>query len=126
VEKSNLLIAFLAGVIVAMGTALVIQNTQFPQAQAQSASDGPTMFAVTGTGNQGQSKDVLFLVDPQSPRLCVYEYQGGRLTLAAVRNIEYELRFQEWAPRGKDQTPPVREMLEASEEQPEDGGRRRR
>ena len=88
---------------------------------AQTSGSGPGVFAVTGSGTQGQSRDVLFVIDQESRRLGVYEYKDGRLELTAVRNTEYEFRFQEWSPRGKDQRPPVNDMRKASEQ--EGGGR---
>ena len=117
-DRSQMVIGFLMGLVVAMGAALVVQSgNALPQARAQTAGQGPGVFAVTGSGTQGQSRDVLFILDPETSRIAVYEYKDGRLDLSAVRNIEYELRFQEWSARGKQQTPPVNDMRKASEEQ---------
>ena len=109
-DRSNLVIAFLAGVCVALGTALVLQSGDaLPRAYAQ-ASGGGEMFAVTGTGTSGQGRDVIFVVDSRSQRLGIYEYKDGRISLGAVRNLEYDLLFQEWSPSGKTQAPSVKEM----------------
>ncbi len=114
-DRSHLLIAFLLGVCVALGTALVLQSGDaLPRAHAQASGSGE-MFAVTGTGTTSQGHDVLFLVDSRSSRLAVYEYKGGRLTVGAIRNLEYDLRFQEFP--GKKQNPSVRDMKELSEKQ---------
>lgn len=114
-QRSQLFVGFLLGVVVALAGAFVARSdSALPTAQADAAG-GQQMFAVVGTGTQGQSRDVLFLIDPSAPRLAVYEYKDGRLELGAVRNIEFDLRFQEYAPRGKDQRPSVRDMKQQTE-----------
>lgn len=121
-DRSSLTIGFLLGMVIALAVALVVQSGQaLPQAYAQTSGSGPGVFAVTGSGTQGQSRDVLFVIDQESRRLGVYEYKDGRLELTAVRNTEFEFRFQEWSPRGKEQRPSVNDMRKASEQQ--DGGR---
>lgn len=117
-DRTSMTIGFLLGAVVALSAALVVQSGQvLPRANAQTAGGHHQMFAVTGSGTQGQSRDVLFVVDPESNRLSVYEYKDGRLELTAVRNTEYERRFEEWSPRGKEQRPPVGDMRKASEQQ---------
>lgn len=117
-DRSSMTIGFLLGMVIALGAALVVQSGQaLPQAYAQTAGSGPGVFAVTGSGTQGQSRDVLFVIDQESRRLGVYEYKDGRLECTAIRNTEYEFRFQEWSPRGKEQRPSVNDMRKASEEQ---------
>jgi hypothetical protein len=82
-------------------------------ARAQNAPGGTaTMYAVTNTGSQGQGKDYLFLVDGESTRLAVYELNGGRLSMVAVRNLEFDLQYQEWSPRGRAQVPSVEDVRE--------------
>ncbi len=122
-DRNSLTIGFLLGMVIALAVALVVQSGQaLPRAYAQTSGSGPGVFAVTGSGTQGQSRDVLFVIDQESRRLGVYEYKDGRLELTAVRNTEYEFRFQEWSPRGKEQRPSVNDMRKASEQQ-EGGGR---
>lgn len=122
-DRSSMTIGFLLGMVIALAIALVVQSGQaLPHAYAQTSGNGPGVFAVTGSGTQGQSRDVLFMIDPESRRLGVYEYKDGRLELTAVRNTEFEFRFQEWSPRGKEQRPSVNDMRKASEQQ-EGGGR---
>ena len=128
-QRSQVIIAFLLGACVTLGAALMLQSQSqvLTPAYGQAAAGGASnMFMVTGSGTQGQSRDVLFLIDAAAPRLAVYEYKDGRLELGAVRNIEYELRFEEWSQRGKDQRPGVKEMKDTSEPDDEDGKRRRR
>ena len=89
-DRSHALVAFLLGVCAALGVALVLQSgNALPQAHAQASGSGE-MFAVTGTGTSGQSRDVLFLIDSRATRVAVYEYKDGNLSLGAVRNIEYD------------------------------------
>ena len=124
-DRSQWVIAFLTGVCVALGAALVVQSGDaLPRAHAQASGAAGGMVAVTGTGTSGQSRDVLFLLDSNQTRLAVYEYKDGRMTLGAVRNIEFDLRFNEFP--GKKQTPSVKEMKELSEKQASGGGGRRR
>lgn len=124
-DRSHVVIAFLSGVCLALGTALMLQSGDaLPRAHAQSASGGGEMFAVTGTGYQGQSKDALFIVDSRSQRLAVYEYNNRKLTLACVRNMEYDLLFQEFSnPKNGQQDPSVAEMRKA---QNNAGGKKKR
>jgi hypothetical protein len=123
-DRNQLVIAFLLGVCVALGVALIVQSGEaLPRAHAQAAAGGE-LFAVTGTGTTGQSRDVIFLVDAGQTRLMVYEYKDGRLSLGAVRNFEFETRFQEWSPKGRDQMPSVKDMRDLSEKT--GGGEKRR
>lgn len=85
-----------------------------PRAVFAQQAGGPSLFAVTAPG-QGQGNNVLFVIDPSSARLLVYEHRaGGMIELTAVRNIEYETQFQQWpAPDAKAPTgsqPPVKEI----------------
>jgi hypothetical protein len=117
-NRNQVTIGFLFGMVCALGLALLVQSgAALPAAHAQTAGGGTGMFAVTGSGTQGQSRDVLFIVDPASTRLMVYEFKDGTLTLSAVRNIEFEMRFQEYSARGKTQNPSVGSMREESEKQ---------
>lgn len=81
-----------------------------PRAQAQQAG-GQQMFAVVGAG-QGQGSNVLFVIDPPSARLMVYEHRaGGKLELVTVRNMEHELRYEQWPKNGPRATiPSVEDM----------------
>lgn len=81
-----------------------------PRASAQQAG-GQQMFAVIGAG-QGQGNNVLYVIDPPSARLLVYEHRaGGRVELVTVRNMEHEARFEQWPAEGpRASIPPVKEM----------------
>jgi hypothetical protein len=122
-DRSQMVIGFLLGLVVALGAALVVQTGQvLPQAHAQTAGNSQGLFAVTGSGTQGQSRDVLFVVDPQSTRLGVYEYKDGSLSLTAIRNVQFDFRYQEFSQRGKQQTPSVGDVRKATEREEGGGG----
>jgi hypothetical protein len=110
--------AFLLGAITALGFALVSRDggQVLAPAYGQAASSGAKFTMVTGTGTQSQSRDILFLFDEENRRLAIYEYKDGSLSLGAIRNIDYDLRFETWSPRGKEQVPTVKDMKKASEE----------
>jgi len=91
-----------------------------PVAQAQQAG-GPQLFALTAPG-QNQGHNVLFVIDPETTRLLVYEHRtgGGKgsLQLVAVRSLADEREFLEWPdPKAKVQMPSVAEIRKALEEQ---------
>ena len=77
------------------------------------------LFAITAPGaNQGQN--VLFVLDPESTRLLVYEHRAGgakgALKLVAVRNLQHEREFEEWpGPKAKVQVPSVGSLREELE-----------
>lgn len=94
-------------------------------ALAQQAG-GQQMFAVTAPG-QAQGSNVLFVIDPESLRLAVYEHRvGGKLELKAVRNVAWELRYEQWpAPDAKAATgtePDVRDVKKQVERPTPPGG----
>ena len=75
------------------------------------------VVALTAPGN-GNGSNVLFLIDSDRQRVLVYEHKtGGKLTLTAVRNYEYEIEFEQW-PGDKARTapePPVGELKDAAD-----------
>jgi len=129
-NRSSLVIAFLMGVIVTLGFALLSQNDRYlPAAYADGGSGGSSgIFMVTNNGTSAQGKDMLFLVESTDlgKRLAIYEYAGGRLELGAVRNIDYDLRFESWSKKGNQQKPSVKEQKKNSERADEDDKKSRR
>jgi hypothetical protein len=122
--RAQVIIAFLLGVVAALGAALVLTTTQpgFPQAHAQTSGNND-MLALMGNGNQGQSKDNIFIVDSKALRLAVYSYNNGNLNLACVRNIQYDLKFQEFPGKSNPSVAQVREKILAEEEKEAAGGK---
>ncbi len=126
-DRSHLVIAFLSGVCVALAAALIVQSGEaLPKAYAQAGGSAGEITAITGTGTSGQSRDVLFMIDAGQTRLMVYEYKDGRLQLGAVRNFEYETRFQDWSADGKQQKPSVKDMRDLTENAGKPSKKRRR
>ena len=82
-----------------------------PLAEAQQAGKSQ-LFALVAPG-QNQGQNVLFVIDPHTTQLAVYEHRAnGPLELRMVRNLEHDLRFDEWPlPRLKRQSPSVKDML---------------
>lgn len=96
-----------------------------PPALAQQAG-GAQMFAVTAPG-QGQGMNVLFVIDPPSQRILVYEHRaGGKLELVAVRSLEFDVQFQQWPAPAKGvqggTSPDVKDLKEAITKQTNRGG----
>ena len=115
-DRSKLVIAFLLGVCAALSVALIVQSgNAIPRAYAQASGQAGDIFAVTGTGTQGQGRDVLFVIDSAQTRLMVYEYKNERLTVGAIRNFEFDARFQEFPGKRKPQKPTVAEMKKLSD-----------
>jgi hypothetical protein len=76
------------------------------------AGNGSSSGGVTAvTGNtDSQSRDLLYVIDTTARTLCVYEYLGGKLNLAAARNIKFDFMLDEWRPR--TQKPSVKEIYD--------------
>jgi len=104
--KSNQVIAFLLGAVVALGSAVVtMMFTQQPTPVHATEAGAGDVFGMLGTAYQQQGRDTLFLVDATGRRLAIYEYKNERLRLAAVRNIRWDFKYEEFP--GKTQTPSV-------------------
>lgn len=122
---------FFAGLALAFGLCALNPSSSLPSAQAQARAPAPGLSVTTNQGTQAQGKDLVFLVDSTegSRRLAIYEYKGDRLELGAVRDIDYDLRFTEWAKKGNAQVPPVkaqRKQVEEEEQEREKTERRPR
>lgn len=79
-------------------------------AHAQQAG-GDQLFALTAPG-MAPGQNVLFVIDPQTTRLAVYEYRThGQLEVRAVRNMELDLAYEQWPGlKTQRQTPSVKDM----------------
>lgn len=94
---------------VLLGGALVLLavDRSAPPVHAQQAGGGQ-YFAVTAPG-QGQGTNVLFVIDPTTERLMVYEHKvGGRLEMVTVRSMQFDREWLMWPKEGPRATvPPV-------------------
>lgn len=99
------------GLVLGVALGLIGAHLAAPPAARAQEAGGKGMFAVIGQG-QGQGSNVLFVIEPESRRLLVYEHRfGGRLELVTVRNMDYETRFEQWPKSGQRATiPPVEDM----------------
>ncbi len=80
-----------------LGGALVLLavDRTAPAVHAQQAG-GSQYFAVTAPG-QGQGTNVLYVIEPLSERLMVYEHKaGGRLELVTTRSMEFDRAWIQW------------------------------
>ena len=104
--KSNTVIAFLLGAVVALSSAVAVMVVTEKATPAHAIEAGSSsLFGMVGQGFSGQSRDVVFMIDPQSQRLAVYEYKSGRLSCTQVRNVKWDMKFEEFP--GKKQIPSV-------------------
>jgi hypothetical protein len=119
--KSQVLIAFLAGAVVALGAAFIVcVGRGLPEAHAQTAGNNE-IVSLMGNSTQGRGdRDVLFVIDSKSMRLCVYRLQGDVLNLISVRNMTYDLKFEEYPGNSK---PSVAEVRDKTRE--EDNGKKK-
>jgi hypothetical protein len=112
--RTQVVIAFLLGAVVALGGALLVTSSRgLPEAYAQTAGNND-MIALAGTGDQGKSKETLMIIDSKSQRLAVYQFQNLSLQLCAIRNMQYDLKFEEWPGASRPQSPTVAEQRDAT------------
>jgi hypothetical protein len=110
--RTQLVIAFLLGAVVALSAALVVGAGRLglPEAYAQTAGNNDVV-AIMGTMNTQKGPcDNLFVVDSKTMRLAVYQWNGQQMVLGAVRNMTYDLKFEEFPGKTKPQSPTVEEM----------------
>jgi len=121
--RHHVVIAFLAGAVLALGAALVLTSDHvgLPKAYGQAAGNAD-ILALMGTMNQGRGPtDNLYIVDTKTTRLAIYQWNGQKLALGAVRNIQYDLKFEEWPGKGAPQSPSVsdqRDLTRQEDSQP--------
>lgn len=115
-QRTQLLVAFLLGVCVALFAALVATAGRgLPEARAQ-GSGNAEWLAVPGNSGQGQGqKEVLWVLDAKGSRLVCYQLNAGRLQLVFVRNIVYDTKFEEF-PTPSTQMPAVKDVYEKIKE----------
>jgi len=121
--RSQLVITFLAGAVLALGAALVLTNGRpgLPEAFAQTSGNNDVL-AIMGSMNQGKGPtDNLYIVDSKTMRLAIYQWNGQKLQLGAVRNMQYDLKFEEWPGKSYPQNPTVadqRDLTRQEDSQP--------
>lgn len=93
-----------------------------PSAVADSvANSNQSMIAVTGRVAGGA--DVLFLVDTEKRKLALYDPEGGKgFRLAAIRDIQWDLKGYDWRNPSGGVGPPVKDIeaiVKKAEKKPE-------
>lgn len=123
-QRTQLPVAFLLGAVVALAGALVVTNGRLPEAHAQTAGNSDYV-CIAGNGGQQQNRDTLFVLDSKASRLAIYQLNNGRLSLMAVRNMLYDLKFEEYSnpSGGGKQQPSVKEVADAVKEGGTPGGK---
>ncbi len=110
--RTQLVVAFLLGAVVALSAALVVGAGRIglPEAHAQTAGNNE-MIAIMGTMNTQKGPcDNVYIVDSKTLRLAVYQWNGQQMVLGAVRNMTYDLKFEEFPGKNQPQKPTVEEM----------------
>lgn len=96
-QRTQLVVAFLLGVVVALFAALVVTAGRgLPEAHAQ-ASGNNDMIALAGNGGQQQGRDNIIVIDSKSARMAIYSLNQGRFQLLHVRNMLYDMKFEEYS-----------------------------
>jgi hypothetical protein len=93
------------GLAVALGFALAGSRAPLREALGQTAGNNE-FVGLLGSGPGAGEHSVVFL-DAKSNRMAVYNLKANELSLVAVRNIAYDLKFEEV---GVNQKPHVAEM----------------
>lgn len=140
--KRNLVLAFLLGACVSMGSIIIFQmvNPQPVLAVPNTTGDGGSGFTIANTGNfTNTATDILWMVTPglpsdaeggnPGPRLLCYQLNGGRLRLLEARNIFFDMQLDEYPPRSQDPSvtdvrTEIRRALEEQRRQQEQENRR--
>ncbi len=122
--RTQLVIAFLLGAVVALSAALVVGTGRLglPEAFAQTAGNNE-VIAIMGTMNTQKGPcDNLYVVDSKTMRLAVYQWNGQTMTLGAVRNMTYDMKFEEFPGQKRPQDPTVEQMRDLTRNEDGKGG----
>ncbi len=112
--------AFMAGALVARPGAALAQQTTGTTPEGNVASNN-RMIAATGSVGSGMS--VLWLVDSENKRLLIYgtNNMGKNLELRAARNIEWDLRLDEYHDESQYKAEDLRRLAERQQKPPRGG-----
>ncbi len=125
--RTQLVVAFLLGAVVALSAALVVGTGRvgLPEAYAQTAGNNE-MLAIMGTMNQGKGPtDNVYIIDSKAMRLAIYKWNGQNLELGAVRNMTYDMKFEEFPGKNQPQKPSVEEMRDATRNEDNKGPKKK-
>ena len=118
--RSQVLVAFLMGAVVALGAALLVTSSRpgFPEANAQTQGSNNDYIVSIGQGNAQRGQDTVFIFDSKEHRLCAYSFNNNVINLVGVRNIAYDLKFNEWN-AGAKSNPSVESVRDKTREEDE-------
>lgn len=118
--RTQVVIAFLLGVVLALSAALVVTagRAGLPEAYAQTAGNNE-LVAIMGTMNTGKGpNDNLYVIDSKSMRLAIYQWNSQSLTLAAVRNMTYDVKFEQYNTKQDPSVETVRDQTRQEDSHP--------
>lgn len=97
VKKENVIITLLIVIAALLAVQIFLGRVPDNNAYAQGAGG---RFAVVRGGIEGSSAEIVYLFDETTRHVVTYHQSGrtpGRkLELLSIRNIEYDLQFDEW------------------------------
>jgi hypothetical protein len=108
IKNHPVILAFLLFASFSMG-ALFFSGSAVSPAFALPPSDMGS-YVVSSTQSQNGQTDTIVVVDSIHERMMVYKVtREGNMKLIAVRNMQYDRKFQEFSAKGRSQSPTVKE-----------------
>lgn len=108
-RRDDVAAGFATGALVALLFAIAAGDRAFPPARADNTSAGE-MLIVAGNGGQSQNRDTVFIVDVPTKRLAVYQLNANVFSMLAVRNIQFDMKLDDWSSGKEKQAPPVEDV----------------
>ena len=119
-KRENLIITLLLAIAALLAVQIFFAAAPGKTAYAGGGSAG-ARFTVAVAGIEGSSAEIVYLFDSQTTRLCTYhqpsKVQGRKLEILSIRNIEYDLRMDEFY-LGKPLPRELEKRLKANERNP--------
>jgi hypothetical protein len=119
--RTHIAIAFLLGVVLALSGALIVTSGR--GVLPAQVSGNNEVVAMMGTMNTGRGPcDNFYIIDSKSMRLATYQWNGQTLTLAAVRNMMYDMKPEEYP--GGIEKPSVKDMSDLTRQEDNHPGKK--
>lgn len=110
--RQNLTLCLLTVCATLLAVNLVVNLVRpAPQALGQAAGVGEGDFVLATGMNQSGNEAVLYIFRTTDKKLACYTTQRQGIELRGVRNVGYELQFEEFIPRGRVTVDQVRTEL---------------
>lgn len=123
-QKTQLVMAFLFGGVVALGAALAVTagHGNLPAAYGQTA--GNNEMLMVATNDQTNQNNHLFVIDSKNARLACYVYGNGKLALTSVRNITYDMKIYDMpAAKGELSVSDIQKAAQEADTNSKGGGK---